>query len=148
MLFRSAIAPSNSDILYCGTGEANAGGGSLCYDGAGIFKSIDAGTHWSYAGLDVTRNTGRIAIDPKNPDRVFAATMGDLFGNNPDRGLYRTTDGGLTWQNVLFSDDSTGAIDVVIHPLHSDTVFATLWTRVRRPDRRQYGGVASGIYRS
>ncbi|MCX6274903.1 MAG: T9SS type A sorting domain-containing protein [Bacteroidetes bacterium] len=143
-----AIAPSNPDILYCGTGEANAGGGSLCYDGAGIFKSIDAGANWNYVGLDVTRNTGRIAVDPKNPDRVFAATMGDLFGNTPDRGLYRTTDGGLNWQNVLSSDDSTGAIDVVIHPQHTDTVYATLWTRVRRPDRRQYGGAASGIYRS
>ncbi len=143
-----AIAPSNSDILYCGTGEANAGGGSLCYDGAGIFKSTDAGSSWHYSGLDITRNTGRIAIDPKNPDRVYAATMGDLFGNNPDRGLYRTTDGGLNWQNVLFTDDSTGAIDVVIHPQHTDTLFATMWTRVRRPDRRNYGGPASGIYRS
>ncbi|MEO8088209.1 MAG: T9SS type A sorting domain-containing protein [Bacteroidota bacterium] len=143
-----AIAPSNSDILYCGTGEANAGGGSICYDGAGIFKSTDAGSTWNYSGLDITRNTGRVAIDPKNPDRVYAATMGDLFGNNPDRGLYRTTDGGLTWQNVLFINDSTGAIDVVIHPQHTDTVFACMWTRVRRPDRRQYGGEASGIYRT
>jgi photosystem II stability/assembly factor-like uncharacterized protein len=143
-----SIAASNPDVMYCGTGEANAGGGSLCYDGAGIFKSTDSGASWNYVGLEETRNTGRVAIDPKNPDRVFAATMGDLFGNNPDRGLYRTTDGGLNWQNVLFSDDSTGAIDVVIHPQHTDTVFATMWTRVRRPDRRQYGGPASGIFRS
>jgi photosystem II stability/assembly factor-like uncharacterized protein len=143
-----AIAPSNSNILYCGTGEANAGGGSLCYDGAGIFKSTDAGATWNYSGLEITRNTGRIAVDPKNSDRVYAATMGDLFGNNPDRGLYRTTDGGANWQQVLFSDDSTGAIDVVIHPQHTDTIFACMWTRVRRPDRRNYGGRASGIYRS
>ncbi len=143
-----AIAPSDSNILYCGTGEANAGGGSITYDGAGIFKSTDAGATWNYSGLDITRNTGRIAVDPKNPDRAFAATMGDVFGNNPDRGLYRTTDGGLNWQNVLFSDDSTGAIDVVIHPQNTDTVFACMWTRIRRPDRRQYGGQASGIYRS
>jgi len=143
-----AIAPSNPNILYCGTGEANAGGGSLCYDGAGIFKSTDAGATWSYSGLDLTRNTGRIAIDPQNPDRAFAATMGDLFGENPERGLYRTTDGGSTWQQVLFRNDSTGAIDVLIHPQHSDTVFACLWTRVRRPDRRTYGGPDSGIYRS
>ena len=143
-----AIAQSNPSILYCGTGEANAGGGSICYDGAGIFKSTDGGATWNYSGLDITRNTGRVAIDPKNPDRVFAATMGDLFGNTPDRGLYRTTDGGLNWQNVLFSNDSTGAIDVVIHPQHTDTLFACMWTRVRRTDSRQYGGQASGIYRS
>ena len=143
-----AIAPSDTSILYCGTGEANAGGGSITYDGAGVFKSSNGGASWDYVGLDSTRNTGRIAIDPHNPDRAFAATMGDLFGDTPDRGLYRTTDGGTTWQNVLFANDSTGAIDVVIHPQNTDTVFACLWTRVRRVDRRNYGGASSGIYRS
>ncbi len=143
-----AIAPSDSSILYCGTGEANAGGGSVTYDGAGIYKSVNAGASWSYIGLDSTRNTGRIAIDPTNPNRVFAATMGDLFGNGPDRGLYRTLDGGVTWKNVLFANDSTGAIDVAINPQHPDTVFAGLWTRVRRVGSRNYGGAASGIYRS
>jgi photosystem II stability/assembly factor-like uncharacterized protein len=143
-----AIAPSDPNIIYVGTGEANAGGGSLTYDGAGIYKSTDAGATWASVGLELTRNTGRLAIDPQNPDRVFAATMGDLFGNTPNRGVYRTLDGGATWTNVLSLDDSTGAIDVVMHPVNTDTLFACMWTRVRRPDRRNYGGPSSGIYRS
>jgi len=143
-----AIAPSDPDILYAGTGEANGGGGSLTYDGDGVYKSIDGGITWTSVGLQLTRNTGRIAIDPVDPDRVFAATMGDLFGDNPERGVYRTTDGGTTWQQVLSMTDSTGAIEVVINPQHPDTVYASLWERVRRPDRRHYGGPSSGIYRS
>jgi photosystem II stability/assembly factor-like uncharacterized protein len=143
-----AIAPSNPDILYVGTGEANAGGGSLTYDGMGVFKSIDAGTTWTSVGLTNTRNTGRIAIHPGNPNIAYVATMGDLFGDNPDRGVYKTIDGGLSWQNVLFANDSTGAIEVVINSQRPDTIYASLWTRVRRPDRRNYGGPESGIYRS
>lgn len=143
-----AIAPSDPNIIYVGTGEANAGGGSLTYDGAGIYKSTDAGATWTSVGLELTRNTGRIVIDPQNPDRVFAATMGDLFGDTPDRGVYRTLDGGATWTNVLNTDDSTGAIEVVMHPVNTDTLFACMWTRVRRPVRRNYGGPSSGIYRS
>jgi photosystem II stability/assembly factor-like uncharacterized protein len=105
--------------MYVGTGEPNCGGGSVTYDGMGVFKSTDAGATWNYAGLDSTRNTGRIIIDPKNAERVFVATMGDLFANGPDRGVYRTLDGGASWERVLFLTDSTGAIDLAIHPQHS-----------------------------
>ena len=143
-----AIAPSDANRLYAGTGEANGGGGSLTYDGMGVYVSEDGGTTWNHVGLDSTRNTGRIAIHPSNKDIAYVAAMGDLFGDTPQRGLYKTSDGGNNWQQVLFQNDSTGAIDVVIHPLHPDTVFACQWTRVRRPDRRHYGGPASGIYRS
>ncbi len=143
-----AIAPSDANILYAGTGEANAGGGSITYDGMGIYKSDDAGNTWNYAGLDSTRNTGRIAINPFNKDIVYVAAMGDLFGNTAQRGIYKTSDGGTTWQQVLFLNDSTGGIDIVVHPQNPDTVFACMWTRVRRPDRRNYGGPDSGIYRS
>jgi photosystem II stability/assembly factor-like uncharacterized protein len=143
-----AIAPSDANTLYAGTGEANAGGGSITYDGMGVYKSGDAGSTWNYIGLDSTRNTGRIAINPFNKDIVYVAAMGDLFGNTTQRGIYKTTDGGISWQQSLFLNDSTGGIDVVVHPQHPDTVFVCMWTRVRRPERRNYGGPASGIYRS
>lgn len=143
-----AIAPSNANILYAGTGESNAGGGSLTYDGNGVYKSTDAGSTWTSVGLDSTRNTGRIAVHPTNPDIVYAATMGDLFENNSERGLYKSTNGGLNWQNVLSFNDSTGVVDVAINPVHSDTVYACSWTRVRRIDRRNYGGPDSQIWRS
>ena len=143
-----AIAPSDANIIYAGTGEPNGGGGSITYDGMGIFKSSDGGNTWNSIGLAETHNTGRIAIDPKNSNKVFVAAMGDLFSNTPDRGIYRTVDGGTTWQQVLYVNDSTGAIDLVINPLSPDTVFAATWERVRKPNRRSYGGISCNIYRS
>lgn len=143
-----AIAPSNNNLLYVGTGEPNAGGGSLAYDGTGIYKSIDGGNSWQPGGLENCGSTGRIAIDPSDPNRVFAAMMGDLFADGPDRGIYRTLDGGNSWQKVLGVSDSTGGIDVVIDPQQPQIVYASMWERVRRPDRRSYGGLSSGIYKS
>ncbi|MCY7409722.1 MAG: hypothetical protein LH473_05575, partial [Chitinophagales bacterium] len=143
-----AVCSTNPDLIYAGTGEPNCGGGSVTYDGAGIFKSIDAGNNWSYVGLDSTRNTGRIVIDPKNNDRVFAATMGDLFANGKQRGVYRSTDGGTTWKQVLFVSDSTGAVDLAINPGHPDTIYACMWERVRRFTYQKYYGPTCGIYRS
>lgn len=143
-----AIAPLDPETIYAGTGEPNCGGGSITYDGAGIFKSLDGGESWNYTGLDSSRNTGRIVVDPKNTNRVFAATMGDLFADSPHRGVYRTEDGGASWQQVLFLNDSTGAIDLAINRLHPDTIFACTWERVRRPTYEHYGGASSGIYRS
>ena len=143
-----AIATSDPNIIYAGTGEPNCGGGSITYDGMGIYKSTDAGENWSFTGLDSTRNTGRIIIDPQNSERVWAATMGDLFANDSNRGIYRTTDGGATWQQVLFLTDSTGAIDLAIHPQHTDTIYACMWERIRRPTYEHYGGSSCGIYRS
>lgn len=143
-----AIATTNPNILYVGTGEANCGGGGMTYDGMGVFKSIDAGATWTSVGLDSTRNTGRIAIDPTNANRVFVAAMGDLFGNTHQRGIYRTTDGGASWQQVLYISDSTGGIDLAINPQHPDTIFAAMWERIRKPDRENYGGNQCNIYRS
>jgi photosystem II stability/assembly factor-like uncharacterized protein len=142
------VALTNPDILFVGTGEANAGGGSLTYDGAGIYKSADGGASWEHCGLENSGSIGRLVIDPKNENRVFVAAMGALFANNGERGIYRTENGGQSWEQVLYVTDSTGGVDLAIHPHHTDTIYAATWERIRRPGYRQYGGATSGIYRS
>jgi len=127
------LAPSDNNIIYVGTGESNAGGGSLAYDGLGIYRS---------------GSVGRVAVADDDPNTVFVAAMGDLFGDNPDRGVYKTTDGGNNWEQVLFVSDSTGFIDLAIHPTNSNIVYAAAWERIRRPNRRRYTGASSGIYRT
>lgn len=143
-----AVHPGNPDTIYVGTGEANPGGGSLAYNGNGIWKSVNGGASWTHLGLEATGSVGRLAMDPQRPDRVFAATMGSLFSPNASRGLYRTEDGGATWENVLFLNDSTGCVDVAIDPSNPDRVFAVTWERTRRAHSRDYGGSSSGIFRS
>jgi len=141
-----ALAPGSSDILYVGTGEANSAVDS--YDGAGVFRSPDGGGSWEFLGLEPTRRIARIAIDPSNADRIFVAAMGTQFSANPDRGLYRSENGGVSWSKVLFLNDSTGVCDVVIHPAHPETVFAASWERIRRPTYRRAFGPGCGIWRS
>ena len=143
-----AIAASDKNILYVGTGEPNGGQGSVTYDGYGVFKSIDEGETWTHVGLENAGGIGRIEVDPTNSDRVFVAAMGNLFAKNPERGIYRTMDGGQSWENVLFISDSTGGIDLCINALHPDTVYASMWERVRFVDRRTYGGPSGGIWRT
>ncbi|MEP7168841.1 MAG: T9SS type A sorting domain-containing protein, partial [Bacteroidota bacterium] len=143
-----AIAPSNTNIIYAGTGEANGGSGSLTYDANGVYKSIDGGLTWTNMGLQLTRMTGRMAVHPTNPDIVFAATMGELYGQSADRGLYRSANGGTTWTKVLYLNDSTGCADVVINPVNPNYVYATTWERSRRPNAKRYFGESSGVWRS
>lgn len=143
-----AIDPSNPNTIYAGTGESNAGGGSVAYGGMGVFKSVNGGQSWVHAGLEETRYIGRIVVDPSDSLRVFVAAMGKLFGTNPERGVYRSENGGLSWQQKLFVNDSTGCIDLVINPQNPDVLFAAMWERVRYPWNRSYGGYGSGIYRS
>jgi len=143
-----AIALSDPDIIWVGTGEANAGGGSMAYDGFGIYKSTDAGNTWEHLGLENTGSIGRLVVHPSDPQVCYVAAMGRLFSDNPERGVFRTRDGGANWEKVLYINDSVGAIDIVMHPEHPDTLYAALWERVRRPDRRNYGGPGCGIYRS
>ena len=120
----------------------------MTYDGFGIYKSVDAGNSWVHLGLENSGSIGRLLVHPVDPQVCFVAAMGRLFSDNPERGVFRTIDGGVNWENVLYINDSVGAIDIVIHPDHPDTLYAAMWERVRRPDRRNYGGKGCGIYRS
>lgn len=143
-----AIAKSNNNIIYVGTGEANGGGGSIAYEGNGVYKSIDAGDSWIHLGLEDIGSAGKVIIHPQDPDICFVGAMGALFENDENRGLFRTKDGGDSWEKVLFINDSTGIVDLAINSNQPDTVFATAWERVRRVNRRSYGGPSSGIFRS
>ncbi len=142
------MAPSNNEIIYVGTGEPNAGGGSLAYDGIGIYKTLDGGNNWQHLGLENIGSVGKIEVSPTNPEVAFVAAMGDLFGKNPERGIFRTTNGGTDWDQVLFISDSTGFVDLAMHPTNPDIIFAAAWERIRRPDYRRYTGASSGIYRT
>src|SRR6266850_1119034 len=138
-----AVHPTDPNIVYAGTGEAN--GAVDNYDGAGLYVSSDGGTNWELLGLAATARIARVAVDPQDPGRLYVAAMGTQFSTGPDRGLYRSLDAGHTWQQVLFVNDSTGACDVVINPAHPDTVFCATWERVRRTTYRRAFGPGCGI---
>ncbi len=143
-----ALDPFHSAILYVGTGEANGGGGSLAYEGNGIFKTLDGGNSWQYLGLEQSGSISKIIIHPQKPQIIYAAAMGNLFGKNQQRGLYKSTNGGNTWEQVFFHSDSVGVIDLAIDPMHPDTIYAATWERSRKASGIDYGGPSSGIYRS
>ncbi len=140
------IDPINPDIIYVGTGEAN--GGHNNFPGGGIYKSTDAGATWSCMGLEKTAAIGRVIIDPTNTNRVFAAAVGSYFAPNSERGLYLSTDAGITWNKSLFVSDTTGCIDVVINPENSNLMLAAMWERVRQPGYAHLYGPTSGMYKS
>jgi photosystem II stability/assembly factor-like uncharacterized protein len=141
-----AIHPDDPQILYVGTGEANGSGDS--YPGTGIYKSTDGGSSWTHIGLENSYHIGRIAIHPLYPETVFVAALGKLFGTNPDRGIYKSTNGGDTWEQKLFISDSTAAVDVALDPTDPNIVYAATWERLRGPDQRKVGGWTSGIHKS
>jgi photosystem II stability/assembly factor-like uncharacterized protein len=142
------ISENNTETIWVGTGEVNAGGGSLAYDGNGMFKSTDGGTTWEAKGLPNVGSIGKILIDPNDDNTIFVGAMGPLFRNDINRGVYRSVDGGTTWEQILFVSDITGVIDMAIHPTNGDIVYAASWERIRRPEYRQYGGETSRLYRS
>jgi photosystem II stability/assembly factor-like uncharacterized protein len=142
------VSSSNPSTVYVGTGEPDMRD-SIAF-GDGVYKSTDAGKTWKHSGLENTRQIGRIIVDPKNPNVVFVAALGHAYGPNPDRGVYRSRDGGATWQKVLFKNDDVGAIDLAFDPTNSQIVYATLWN-VRRPPWFIYApanGPGSGIFKS
>jgi photosystem II stability/assembly factor-like uncharacterized protein len=141
-----AIDPSNPNIIYVGTGEPN--GTAFNFPGAGIFKTTDGGSTWQLMGLEKTVSIGRVLVDPSNTQRVFVAAVGSYFAPNPERGIYRSEDGGTSWSQVLFVTDSTGAIDLIMHPTNPSFMMAAMWERVRRPQASHLFGETSGIYRS
>ena len=141
-----AIAPSDSNIVWAGTGESFIR--SHISLGWGIFKSTDAGVTWTKMGLENTGRIARIVVHPRNPDVVLVAALGHAYGPQADRGIYRTTDGGRTWQKVLFVNDSTGGIDVVMHPTDPNILFAATWQIQVRTWGRTSGGAGSGIWKS
>jgi photosystem II stability/assembly factor-like uncharacterized protein len=145
-----ALAVSNSEpnTVYVGTGESTLRD-SVGY-GDGMYKSVDAGKTWTHIGLENTQHIGRVAIDPKNANVVFVAAIGHLYQANPDRGIFRTRDGGKTWQKVLFKNDNVGAVDVVIDPVNSQVIYASLWN-TRRPPWYTYqpsNGPGGAIFKS
>jgi len=142
------VAPSNANVIYVGTGEPDMRD-SIAF-GNGVYKSSDAGKTWQHLGLENTKQIGRIIVDPKNPNTVFVAALGNAYAANPDRGVYRSHDGGATWQKVLFKNDDVGAIDLAFDPVDSKIVYATLWN-VRRPPWFIYApanGPRAGIFKS
>ncbi|HEV2889653.1 MAG TPA: hypothetical protein VGX28_04695 [Frankiaceae bacterium] len=142
-----AIAPDGT--LYAGTGEAGPGGGSLTYGGDGVYRSRDAGKTWQNVGLTGTERIGRIVVDPADPQRVWVAANGPLFNEGGERGLYLSTDGGDTWTlKHPGTNTTTGAVDVALAPDDSDTVYVTMWDRLRHPDSRDYTGGGTALYRS
>src|SRR5437868_2844623 len=142
------VAPSNPDVVYVGSGEADMRS-QISY-GNGMYKSTDGGRTWAHVGLEGTRQIGRVIVDPKNANTVFVAALGHAYGANPERGVYRTRDGGRTWQQVLFKSDDVGAVDLQFDPVNSQIVYATVGN-TRRPPWSIYPpsyGPGGGIFKS
>ncbi len=144
-----SVSPSNSRIVYFGTGDVSMVGGSVNM-GDGVYKSTDAGKTWQHVGLEDTEHIGNLWIDPKNPDIVLVAALGRTYSKNRQRGIFKTTDGGKTWRNVLYKDDITGAVDLVFAPGNSQVGYAALWEHYTPPGARaaiESSGFA-GIYKT
>jgi len=144
-----AVAPSDPDVVYIGTGEGN--NSRSVYFGDGIYKSADAGETWTHVGLPESHHIGRILVHPRDPDVVYVAALGHLYSDNPDRGLYKTTNGGRSWSKVLSvrsEGRDIGVVDVAMDPRDPDVLYAAAYDKVRRPWTFNEGGPGSGIYKT
>jgi len=141
-----ALAPSNPNVVYAGTGEQN-NRQSTSY-GNGVYRSDDGGATWRHLGLAETRHIGRVIVHPSNPDVAWVGALGNLWASSEDRGVYRTKDGGRTWQKVLYVDQNTGAVDLAIDPTRPEVLYAAMYQRERRTWGVNGGGPGSGIYKT
>lgn len=139
-----AIQQSNPDVIWVGTGEGNPR--NSLNGGYGVYKSLDAGKTWKLMGLEKTRNIHRIIVDRDNPDVVYVAAIGSPWGEHPERGVFKTTDGGKTWSKILFVNEKTGAADLVVDPSNPNKLIAAMWEHRRKPWTFNSGGEGSGIY--
>ncbi|HJQ18908.1 MAG TPA: glycosyl hydrolase [Gemmatimonadaceae bacterium] len=141
-----AVAPSNPDVVYVGGGEYPLRGNVS--HGDGVWKSTDGGKTWTSKGLAETKHIGDIVVHPTNPDLVYVAALGHAFGTNAERGVYRSKDGGNTWQKILFRNDSTGVVDLVMDPNNPNVLYAGFWQVYRKPWELNSGGAGSGMFKT
>jgi photosystem II stability/assembly factor-like uncharacterized protein len=141
-----AVSESHNNIIYVGTGEVTVRGNVS--SGTGMYKSIDGGRSWTSTGLPNSRHIPRVRIHPKNPDVAYAAVLGDLYKSSEERGVYKTSDGGKTWDRVLFSNGDAGAVDLVLDPLNPEVIYASTWRVRRTPYDFSSGGEGSALWKS
>ena len=140
------LSAANPEIIWVGTGENNSSRST--YAGTGIYKSTDAGETWEFSGLRNSQHIGKIVSHPSDENTVWVASLGALYSSNSERGVYKTTDGGTTWNRTLFINDSTGIVDLRIHPTNPEILWATAWEKDRKAWNFKEGGESSGIYKS
>jgi len=140
------VAESDPNVIYVGMGESPVRGNVS--HGDGVYKSTDAGKTWKHVGLDDTRQIGRVRVHPRNPDIVYVAAMGHLFGPNEQRGVFRSTDGGKNWQKVLYRSNKAGAVDLILDPANPNNIYAGFWEILRTPYSLESGGPGGGVFKS
>ena len=141
-----ALAPSNPEVVYVGSGESNAR--NSVSSGNGVYKSTDGGKTWAHVGLADTRHVSRVLVHPQDPDLVYVGALGHLFGPNAERGVFRSKDGGATWEKVLYLDDRHGVADMDMSPSNPNLLFAALWHFDRKPWTHTSGSTEGGVWRS
>src|SRR5665213_2634532 len=141
-----AIAPSDTNVIYAGTGEEDSR--NSISPGGGMYKSTNGGRSWTFIGLGETQQIGRIVVNPTDPNTVYVAALGHAWGANKERGLYKTTDGGATWKLSKFISDKAGFVDVAMDPSDPNTLYASSWERVRGPYFLKGGGPGSGLWKT
>jgi len=141
-----AVAPSDGNVIYVGTGEACIRGNVS--HGDGVYRSIDGGLTWTNLGLRDTRHIGRVRVDPHDPDTVYVAALGHAWGPNRERGVFRSRDGGRTWQHSLFQSEGAGAVDLTLDPRNPRVLYAAIWQAQRTPWGMSSGGPQSSLWKS